>query len=71
MKPLPGPISEGRVQRRRFSEAFKRDVVAHCMLPNASVSAIALANGLNTNQVFKGAVWPSLASKGPRQRCCL
>ena len=53
MKPLPGPISEGRIQRRRFSDAFKRDVVAQCMQPNASVSAIALANGLNTNQVFK------------------
>ncbi|WP_423192561.1 IS66-like element accessory protein TnpA [Cupriavidus sp. H18C2] len=63
MKTLPDPVSERRIQRRRFSEAFKRDIVSQCMQPNASVSAIALANGLNTNQVFK---WRRMALDGER-----
>ena len=70
MKTLPDPVSERRIQRRRFSEAFKRDIVAQCMQPNASVSAIALANGLNTNQVFK---WRRMALDGEHEsssRCC-
>ncbi|WP_342051365.1 MULTISPECIES: transposase [unclassified Cupriavidus] len=70
MKTLPDPASESRIQRRRFSEAFKRDIVAQCMQPNASVSAIALANGLNTNQSSSGAAWLSMASESFRPRCC-
>lgn len=64
MKTLPDPVSERRIQRRRFSEAFKRDIVAQCMQPNASVSAIALANDLNTNQVFK---WRRMALDGEHE----
>ena len=64
MKTLPDPVSERRIQRRRFSEAFKRDIVAQCMQPNASVSAIALANGLNTNQVLK---WRRMALDGEHE----
>jgi transposase len=63
MKTLPDPVSERRIQRRRFSQAL-RDIVVQCMRPNASVSAIALANGLNTNQVFK---WRRMALDGERE----
>jgi transposase len=42
-----------RPTRRRFSGQFKQQIVMQSMEPGASVSAVALANGLNTNQVFK------------------
>lgn len=42
-----------RPTRRRFSGQFKHQIVMQSMAPGASVSAVALANGLNTNQVFK------------------
>jgi transposase len=42
-----------RPTRRRFSGQFKQQIVMQSMEPGASVSAVALSNGLNTNQVFK------------------
>jgi transposase len=39
----------GRRTRRRHSLEFKRQVVAACLEPGVSVSAVALANGLNAN----------------------
>lgn len=42
-----------RPTRRRFSEEFKQQIVMQSMEPGASLSALALANGLNSNQVFK------------------
>lgn len=42
-----------RRTRRRFSEEFKQQIVMRSMEPGASLSALALANGLNSNQVFK------------------
>lgn len=39
--------------RRFFSEAHKRAVVEKCLVPGASVSAVALAHGFNTNLVRK------------------
>ena len=42
-----------RRTRRRFSEEFKQQIVMQSMEPGASLSALALANGLNSNQVFK------------------
>jgi transposase len=39
-------------QRRTFTPEFKRELVAQTLAPGASVSGIALANGLNTNQLF-------------------
>ena len=39
--------------RRFFSEAHKRSVVEKCLTPGASVSAVALAHGFNTNLVRK------------------
>lgn len=42
-----------RGTRRRFSAQFKQQIVMQSMEPGASLSALALANGLNSNQVFK------------------
>lgn len=47
------PERVSRNGRRFFSEAHKRAVVAKCLVPGASVSAIALAHGFNTNLVRK------------------
>lgn len=39
--------------RRFFSSAHKRAIVDKCLVPGASVSAVALAHGFNTNLVRK------------------
>jgi transposase-like protein len=47
-------VEPSRVTRhghRFFSEEFKASVVDKCLVPGASVSAIALAHGFNTNLV--------------------
>jgi transposase len=44
----PGPIR----RRRRFSKAFKRQVVEETLVRGASVAAIAMGHRLNANQVF-------------------
>lgn len=43
-------IKPGRV-KRRHSEEFKQALVAACSEPGTSVSGVALANGVNANQV--------------------
>ena len=47
------PLRVSRNGRRFFSEAHKRAVVEKCLVPGASVSAVALAYGFNTNLVRK------------------
>jgi transposase len=47
------PLRVSRNGRRFFSEAHKRAVVEKCLAPGASVSAVALAHGFNTNLVRK------------------
>ena len=42
-----------RRTRRTHSEAFKRSVVAACREPGVSVAGVALANGVNANQVHR------------------
>ena len=37
--------------RRTHTESFKQAVINACLVPGASVSGIALAHGLNANQV--------------------
>ena len=46
--------TEGKFKRprRSFTQAFKQDLVNQTLVPGASISGIALANGLNTNQLF-------------------
>jgi transposase len=47
------PLRIARNGRRFFSEEHKRAVVERCLLPGASVSAVSLAHGFNTNLVRK------------------
>ena len=42
-----------RRSRRTHSEAFKQSVVSACREPGVSVAGLALANGLNANQVHR------------------
>jgi transposase len=39
--------------RRQHAAAFKRELVARSLQPGASVSGIALENGINTNMLFR------------------
>ena len=47
------PLRVSRNGKRFFSEAHKRAVVEKCLVPGASVSAVALTHGFNTNLVRK------------------
>jgi transposase len=47
------PLQVSRNGKRFFSEAHKRAVVEKCLVPGASVSAVALTHGFNTNLVRK------------------
>jgi len=47
------PLRVSRNGKRFFGEAHKRSVVEKCLVPGASVSAVALAYGFNTNLVRK------------------
>ena len=42
-----------RRSRRTHSEAFKQSVVSACREPGVSVAGVALANGVNANQVHR------------------
>jgi transposase len=50
--------------RRQHDRAFKAELVRKCLVPGASVAAVALAGGINANLLFK---WRSnhLRSKRP------
>lgn len=50
---LVEPLRISRNGKRFFSEPHKRAVVEKCLVPGASVSAVALAHGFNTNLVRK------------------
>src|SRR5947207_9748820 len=39
--------------RRRYTTTFKRELVERCLQPGASVSGIALENGINANVLFR------------------
>lgn len=39
--------------RRQHDRAFKTELVEQCLLPGASVAAVALAGGVNANLLFK------------------
>lgn len=44
---------ESRRQRRQHERGFKEELVRQSLQPGASVSAIALNNGINANMLFK------------------
>lgn len=48
----------------RYSDQFKRQVVAACREPGVSTAAVALANGLNANMVRRWGVQSSQRSEG-------
>jgi len=47
------PERVSRNGKRFFSAAYKRSIVEKCLVPGASVSAVAPAHGFNTNLVRK------------------
>jgi transposase len=49
-------------KRRRYSAAFKAEVLAECTQPGASIARIAMAHGLNANMVHR---WRRLAHGTP------
>ena len=46
-------MEEGKRGRRRHSAEFKRQVLAECAQPGASVAGVALAHWINANLVQK------------------
>ena len=42
-----------RAPRRQHERAFKAELVEQCLVPGASVAAVALAGGINANMLFK------------------
>ena len=41
------------VPRRQHEKSFKAELVEQCLMPGASVAAVALAGGVNANLLFK------------------
>lgn len=39
--------------RRQHEKSFKAELVEQCLVPGASVAAVALAGGVNANLLFK------------------
>ena len=66
-------VGRRRDGKHRYSESGKQALIGLCQQPGASVSAIAVANGLNPNVVRR---WLSLAQAGRASRtigacaCC-
>lgn len=52
--------------RRRHAQAFRRELVERSLQPGASVSGIALENGVNTNMLFRWRREHLRAAKGGR-----
>ncbi|HEY6353075.1 MAG TPA: transposase [Burkholderiaceae bacterium] len=45
--------TQAKPTRRRHAQAFRRELVERSLQPGASVSGIALENGVNTNMLFR------------------
>jgi transposase len=50
---MPRQDTQAKPMRRQYTEAFRRELVERCLQPGASVSRIALENGINANVVFR------------------
>ena len=50
---MPKQDTQARPARRRHEADFKRELVERSLQPGASVSGIALDNGINTNMLFR------------------
>ena len=53
--------SDKVLERRRYSEDLKAEVMAECGAPGASVAKVAMARGINANVVHR---WRQLAREG-------
>jgi transposase len=64
MHTMNDQVIRARRLRREHSPELKRELVAHSLVPNASVAAIALEAGINANLLF---TWrrAHLAAMGP------
>ena len=45
-------VTKPRTNRRRHSDAYKQALVERCLVPGASVAAIAQESGINANLLF-------------------
>jgi transposase len=50
---MPRQDTHPRLARRQYTGAFKRELVERCLQAGASVSGIALENGINANVLFR------------------
>jgi transposase-like protein len=48
---VPASTPETGRTRRTYARQFKSEVIAQCRVPGASVSAIALSHGINSNVI--------------------
>ena len=61
-------ITQPRRTRRTHSEAFKQSLIEACGEPGASVAGVALANGINANQLRR---WMRERGIEPPELSCL
>jgi transposase len=50
---MPSQDTQAKPLRRRYAATFKRELVERSLQPGASVSGIALENGINANVLFR------------------
>ena len=62
---VPAATPEMGRTRRTYARQFKSGVIAQCLVPGASVSAIALSHGINANVIRKWLPRPSSAPMLP------
>ena len=61
-------VTPPRRTRRTYSEEFKRSLIDACGEPGASVAGVALANGINANQLRR---WMRERGIEPPELSCL
>ncbi|WP_309678662.1 transposase [Polaromonas sp.] len=50
---VPRAAPQANRSRRTYAQQFKQEIVSQCLVPGASVSAIALSHGINANVIRK------------------
>lgn len=63
----PNQIRVNRSGRRTFSRDYKLEIIEECLVPGASVAAIALSHRINANQVRKWIVQHRAGRLGRKQ----
>ena len=62
---VPAAMPEAGRTRRTYARQFKSEVIEQCLVPGASVSAIALDHGINANVIRKWLPRPGSATMLP------